>query len=100
MDEFFAMVQGRIIEFQEDGEVKEVEFIEEAPDIKFNLEQINMDEFILEPTIESFDYSILEGKEYIYILLENKLYKTDKEYKNTVLKLLDVFKKFYKRNQI
>lgn len=97
MDEFFAMVQGRIIEFQEDGEEKEVEFIEEAPDIKFNLEQINMDEFILEPTIESFDYSILEGKEYIYILLENKLYKTDKEYKNTVLKLLDVFKKNFTR---
>jgi len=97
MDEFFAMMKGLSIELQEDGEEKQVEFIEEYPNIKYNLEQINRDEFILEPTIESFDYSILEGKEYLYILMSNMLYKTDKVYKNTVLKLLDIFKKNFTR---
>lgn len=97
MDEFFGMMQGMVLELQEDGQEKKVEFIEEAPNIKFDLEQINKDEFILEPTIESFDYSMLEGKEYLYILMDNKLYKTDKEYKDTVLKLLDVFKKNFTR---
>lgn len=93
IDEFFNMMQNRIVDLQEDGEDKQVEFISEAPDIKFNLEQINSDEFILEPNIDSFDYSILEGKEFIYILSENKLYRTDKEYKNSILKLLEVYKK-------
>lgn len=93
MDEFFEMMQGKFIEFQEDSEEKQVQFILQSPNINFSLEQINSDEFILEPNIESFDYSILEGKEYLYILMENKLYRTDREYKDTILKLLEIFKK-------
>ena len=97
MDEFFNMMNGKNLEIINDNEEMEVEYVLEQPNIKFSIEQINKDEFILEPLLDSFDYTILEGKKYLYILMEKKLYRTEKEYKDTVLKLLDIFKKNYTR---
>ena len=94
LDEFFDIMKGKTIELKEDNEDRDIKLVLESPDINFSLKQEN-NEFILKPSIENFEYSVLEGKKYMYILAESKLYRTNREYINTVIKQLDVFKKNY-----
>lgn len=94
LDEFFEMLKGKNIAIQEDREEKQITFIPTSPNILFKLEQIeNSEEFVIYPNIEVYDYTILEGKEYTYILMEDYLYRCSKEYKETILKMLEIFRK-------
>ena len=98
IDEIFEILQNKKVTIEKGYISKEIEFVNEIPDIKFELEKINEKEYKLICNIDTYDtYEIIEGKEYTYFLTDDKLYRCSKEYKETTLKLLDVFKRNYTR---
>jgi len=95
IDDFFEVLKGELINFQKDYKNQEIKFVEENPEIKFTLKKANETEYTLSPSIEIYDVTIIKGKKYKYILREDKLYRCTKEFENTTLKLLELFRKNY-----
>ena len=97
IDEFFEIVKGKKLEIVQDGEKGKISFIPGIPNIKFKLTEVADGEFALTQKEDVFEYHVLEGKEYIYIILDEYIYRCDKNYKNTVIKLLEIYKKNFIR---
>ena len=97
IDEFFEIVKGKNLEIVQDGEKGKIAFIPGTPNIKFKLTEVTEGEFALTQKEDIFEYHVLEGKEYIYVILEDYIYRCDKNYKNTVIKLLEIYKKNFIR---
>lgn len=95
MDELFEVLAGKKIEFQRDYNTTEIEFTEEKPDIKFKLSKIDEDNYMIIPNIEIYKVNIISGKKFKYLLNEDKIYRCTKEFEQSTLKLLDVFRKNY-----
>lgn len=97
IDEFFEIVKGKKLEIVQDGEKGKISFIPGTPNIKFKLTEVADGEFALTQKEDIFEYHVLEGKEYIYVILDEYIYRCDKNYKNTVIKLLEIYKKNFIR---
>lgn len=98
LDEIFEILKNRRVALEKDYTTQEIELIEKLPDIKFELEKIDEKEYKLICNIDTYNtYEIIEGKEYTYFLMNNKLHRCSKKYKNTTLKLLEVFKRNFTR---
>ena len=95
MDDLFDVLKGKKVEFQKDYNTSEIEFSEEKPDIKFKLEKIDEEKYVIIPNIEIYKVSIIVGKKYKYILDDNKIYRCSKEFEKSTLKLLELFRKNY-----
>ena len=67
-------------------------FLNEAPDIKFILEEENEKEYKLYPNIDIYNYDVLYGKKYLYMIIEDVIYRCPMDFKNSILKLLELFK--------
>ncbi len=93
LDELFEALEGRTIQLEDMYDNKNVFFTSEEPKIKFNLEEINTNEYKITSSIDIYAYQIYEGKQYTYLLLEDKLYRCSNKYKNTVIRLLEIFRK-------
>lgn len=99
IEELFEVLQGQVVLFQKDSKEEKVLFAKQMPDIKFFIKEEGKREYILEPNIDVYEYEILEGRNNTYILLNNVLYQCDENFKNTTLKLLQVFRNNF-TNQI
>ena len=99
LDDLFDALRKTEVVFQRAGAEKQIYFSSKEPDISFNITQITEDKFQFEANIDIFSYDILEGKEYLYLLLQDKLYRCSKEFEETTLKILEVLRKNY-TNQI
>lgn len=98
LDELFEILKDKTVTLEKSYEAKEVKFIDNIPDIKFELEKTKTDEYKLICNINTYNtYKIVDGKKYTYFLMEDNLYRCSKEYKDTTLKLLEVFKRNYTR---
>lgn len=98
LDEIFEILKNKKIPIEKEYITTEIEFVNNTPDIRFELEKINEREYKLICNIDTYNtYEIIEGKEYTYFLTEDKLYRCSKKYKETTLKLLEVFKRNYTR---
>lgn len=95
IDDLFDVLKNKKVNFQRDYQTEEIEFTEEQPKIEFNLKKINDDQYAIIPNIEIFDVTIIKGKKYKYVLDKNKLYRCTKEFENTNLKLLELFRQNY-----
>lgn len=95
LDDLFEVFQEKEIDFQNNYNNEKLYFSNEAPKIKFYLEEYSKEEYRLYTDSDIFEYSILEGKQYIYVLKNTTLYRCDKSIKNTVLKMLKMFKENY-----
>ena len=95
MDDLFEVLAGKKVEFQRDYNKSEIEFTEETPDIKFRLSKIDEDNYVIIPNIEIYKVNIISGKKYKYILNEDRIYRCSKEFEQSTLKLLDIFRKNY-----
>ena len=95
IDEIFDILKGQTVEFQRDYKNEYIEFTEEQPKIEFELKKLSDEEYMIIPNIEIYNLSIIRGKEYKYLLLENKLYRCNKEFENSNLKLLELFRHNY-----
>ena len=95
MDDLFEVLKGKKVEFQRDYNTSEIQFTEETPDIKFKLSKIDEDNYVIIPNIEIYKVNIISGKKYKYILNEDRIYRCTKEFEQSTLKLLDIFRKNY-----
>lgn len=94
IDIIFDMLKDKAVEFENNYVTTKVKFVDNKPDIYFKIENVNEKECKISPNIEVYNsYTILEGKEYTYFLMDNKLYRCDNNFKETTLKLLEVFRK-------
>ena len=99
MEELFEILQNKTVAFQKDGKEESLLFLNKEPDIKFNIEEEGTREYKITPNIDIYGYDYLEGRSNIYFKLENTLYKCDENFKQTTLKLLQVFRENF-TNQI
>ncbi len=95
MDELFDILEGKKVIFQKDYHSHEVEFTEEQPNIEFKLKKIKDDLYSILPSVEIFQITIMKGKKYKYVLQDKRLYRCTKEFENTNLKLLELFRQNY-----
>ena len=95
IDDLFDVLKGRKIIFQKDCNTEEIEFTEEQPEIEFELKKTENEDYTIVPNIEIYKVNIIKGKEYKYILDDQKLYRCTKEFENSNLKLLELFRKNY-----
>lgn len=94
LDEIFEILKNKTVELEKDYNTTQIELIDDIPDIKFELEKVSEDEYKLICNVDTYNnYEIIDGKEYTYVLIEDKLYRCSKEYKETTLKLLKVFER-------
>lgn len=98
LDELFEILQNQMVLFEKDSMPIHVEFIPEEPEIYFDLVQVSNNEFKLLCPIETYNaYTVLYGKDYTYLLIESQLYRCHKNYENSVIKLLEVFRRNFTR---
>ncbi len=97
LDDLFEILKNRVVEFEKDYIEQRVQFVPENPNIEFNLEKTKNDEYKIVPNVNVFKVNILRGKNYNYILNENKLYKCSEQYSKTVIKLIEEFRKNYSK---
>ena len=92
MEELFEILQNRKVTFQRDGKTEEILFLKQEPDIKFNIEEEGKREYKITPNIDVYGYEVIEGRNKLYLKIENILYECNKDFKDTTLKLLQVFR--------
>lgn len=94
LDELFDILIGKYVKFIKDYEEKEILFTLDEPNVNFEIEKIDEKEYKISPNINTHKtYIILHGKNYTYFLYGRMLNRCSKKYENTVLKLLNIFKK-------
>ena len=72
-----------------------IQFVDNNPKLEFKLEKIHDDEYRILADFDIYKIVILKGKKYKYILTEDAIYRCSKEFENTNLKLLKLFKENY-----
>lgn len=92
IDELFEILKGKKIEIYSEYSTEKVEFVDNEPEIKFNLQEKNDTDYKITTNANIFNYIIIEGKEHTYFWQDNKFFKCSKAFKNSVIKLLDIFK--------
>lgn len=92
MDELFEVLEGRQVLVQKDAREEKILFINEEPNIQFEVKQEGKNEYALSPNIDVYEYEMIEGRNYIYFEQGGILYRCTENFKNTTLKLLQVFR--------
>lgn len=92
IDELFDILKNKKIAMDRDFEKQEIKFINDNPEIKFNLEKFSEDEYRIVADFDIYKVSILKGKKYKYVLTEDGLYRCSKEFENNSLRLLKLFR--------
>lgn len=95
IDDLFEVLKGKKVNFQKDYETQEIEFTEKQPEIEFKLKKINNEQYVIMPNVEIFKVAIIKGKESKYVLDNKKIYRCTKEFAQTNLKLLELFRQNY-----
>ncbi|MBR3001984.1 MAG: SNF2 helicase associated domain-containing protein [Clostridia bacterium] len=95
IDEIFEILKNKEVDFYKEAKEEKVKFVEENPKIEFRLKQLSAGKYIIEPNIDIYKIVLIKGKDYKYILQKNKLYKCDKEFENTAVKLIEMFRQNY-----
>ena len=95
IDDLFDVLKGKRVAFQKDYITEEIELTEEQPKIEFRLKKMGEEQYVILPNIEIFNVTILKGKNYKYLLEQNKLHRCTKEFEKTNLKLLELFRQNY-----
>lgn len=98
LDELFEVLEGKQVIIQKEGVEKKILFLKSMPDIKFEIREEGKNEYALVPNIDIYNYDILEGRNNIYILIDNILYQCDENFKQTTLKLLQVYRNNFTNN--
>ena len=92
IDEFFEIMKGKEVEFETEYSTDKVKFVENEPEIDFKIVNKNDQDYAITTTEDIFGYSVIKGKDNIYFLRDNKLYKCSFEFEKNTIKLLNVFR--------
>ena len=93
IDDIFEILKGRKIEIEKDANIKKVTLIPSNPNIEFSLEMKNKQEVKLTHNLDNYNYIIIDGKKYTYVIIDEFIYRAKKNLKNTIFKLLEIYKK-------
>ena len=100
LDELFTALENRAVMMENQYSTDSVIFIPKEPDIKFELQEINLKEYKITTNIDIYDYTIYNGKKYTYLLLGKNLYRCSNKYKDTIIRLLEIFRKNFTKEII
>ena len=100
LDDLFDALKNTIVTVEKGYDTRQVLFTEEPFDVKFCLTMEDDTDYKIVPNLDIYGYQVFEGKQYIYVLKEDKLYRCSKELKETSLKILDIFRKNYTKDVI
>lgn len=92
MDELFEVLKNKNVEMEKEYEKQFVQFFDKNPKIEFKLEKISKVEYRIVAEFDIYKTVILNGKQYKYVLTDTGLYRCDKEFESTTLKLLNLFR--------
>ena len=95
IDEIYDLLKDKKVNFTYDYTNCKLEFIEQNPEIEFELTKINEDELLLKPNVDVFKLAIFNGHKYDYLLIENRFYRCDKEFSSSTLKVIKAFRENY-----
>ena len=95
LDEAFDILKNKKVQFLYDYTNTKLEFVENNPNIEFELSKINENELSLIPNVDIFKIHIFNGKNYTYVLKDNKLYRCSKDFDNSTLKLIKSYRENY-----
>lgn len=92
-DELFEIFKNKTLTIQREYSEYDAFFIDAEPNIQFDIEEVNEKEYRIIPNIDVYDYNIIQGKDYIYYEYKDNIYRCSKEFNNTTLKLLNLYRK-------
>ena len=92
MDELFETLSGKTVECEIDGEAINVNFVDKEPSLKFDLISKSDYEYAISTNEDVYEYTTIEGKDFIYFLRGKNLYRCSEKFKKTTLTLLDAFR--------
>ena len=92
-DELFEIFIGKQLEIQREYSEYEAYCIDEEPEIKFEVEEVNDKEYRIITNIDIYEYNIIQGKNFVYFEYKGRIFRCSKEFYNTTLKLLQMFRK-------
>ena len=95
IDEVFDILKGKEIVADRDRLNYSLKFLEQDPDIKFELLKNKDGSYKIKPNKEVFSIQVYNGKNYTYVLENFSLYRCSEEYVNTTIKLLKLFRESY-----
>ena len=95
IDEAFDILKNIKVNFITDFDTERLNFIENNPNIEFELTKINEEDLSLKPNVDIFKIAVFKGKKYIYLLDENYLYRCTNEFADSTLKLVKAFRENY-----
>ena len=95
LDEIFDVLQGKSVSFIRDNLEGKISFENSNPEIKFIVKQEKNGDYVLTPNTDIFEYEILKGSLYTYMLTKKSLNRCDEEFKETTLKLLNIYRENY-----
>lgn len=93
LDDLFECLKNRAISMEDQFGTDAVVLVPNEPDIKFKLEESDDGEYKITVNVDIYAYMVYEGRKYTYLMLDKKLYRCSKKYSNTVIKMLEVFRK-------
>ena len=93
LDDFFNSLENQKVLFEKGGIETTIYFSSQEPDIKFTVTQLNSNKFQLTCNIDVFRYDVLQGKEYLYLLFPEAIYRCKKEFIESTLKILETLRK-------
>ena len=100
IDELFEVLKNKNVIMEDENTSVIVQFVPNEPDITFSLKKKNTSELKLDTNVDIYEYKIFEGKEFSYILMDNKLYRCSKEFENTTIQMLSLFRKNFTKEII
>lgn len=92
-DELFEIFKWKFLTIEREYSEYDAYCIDKEPEIYFDIEETSDTECRIIPNIDIYEYNIIQGKEYVYFEYKNNIYKCSKEFNNTILKLLDLYRK-------
>ncbi len=95
IDELFEALEGETVQFSREHEKEMIEFLDENPNLDFTLKKVEQEEYAIEANFDIYKTVVLKGKKYKYVLTEDKLYRCSKEFEDTNLTLVQLFKENY-----
>ena len=91
MDDLFEIAKDEKIFLESQFGNLDLTFVDENPNIKFELLKSSADEYKLVTDIKNFD--LIEGKEYNYIYIDGKIYRCHYKIEEGAITLLETFKR-------
>ena len=92
-DELFDIFKDKTLTIQREYSSYDAYFTDEEPKIQFDIEEVSNKEYRIVPNIDIYEYNIIQGKNFVYFEYKNNIYRCSKEYYNTTLKFLQLYRK-------